>query len=388
MTTTQSIATTPTTSNILPTIANISPASTPEKEALPAIPVPGLTDPSSEEQEAEQPANVSPEMVVQTSIEDLFTAHSMSNLQLRDDTASETDPKPENTTSGGPGPSSDLPDPATQQPLRSTPNRPLEEPQNNLSVSATASSDQLGSTIHTAHDSTMSTPGLESASNICLGDASSNIPVGQSTSPSVSKSVTDPNKEHDSSQQDDDAMDTTHQDAYSQHDENTGSMVQPETNNISSTDADQAVRLMTQLFQAQQAGNLADVTSQLQGPQAQQLTQIVQLAKAVSQPTRADPDTSSAHPDTGTDSDVDSTMESGSESESVTTDASGPNRRRPATRNRLAPSQAQQWSGRYPDRRAGGDCRAREYPPDTRMGRVGLLASLSENHLSSPWWSK
>ncbi len=176
-------------------------------------------------------------MVVQTSIEDLYTAHSMSNLQLRDDTASEMDPKLENTTSGGPGPSSDFQDPATQQPLSSTPNRPLKEPQNNLNVSATTSSDQLGSTIHTAHDSTMFVPGFESASNIFLGDASSNIPAGQSTGPNVSESVTDPNKEQDSSQQDDDAMDTTHQSAYTQHTENTGPVVQPEASNSSSTEA-------------------------------------------------------------------------------------------------------------------------------------------------------
>ena len=185
-------------------------------------------------------------MVVQRSIEDLFTAHSMSNLQLGDDTASEMDPKLENTTSGGPGLSSDLQDPATQQPLSSTPNRPLQEPQNNLSVSATVSNEQIGSTIHTAHDSTMSVPGFESASNIFLGDASSSIPAGQSTGPNVSESVTDPNTEQDSSQQEDDAMDTTHQSAYTQHTEDTGSVVQPETSNLSSMDADQTAQLMAQ----------------------------------------------------------------------------------------------------------------------------------------------
>ncbi len=166
-TTTQSVATTVTTSNIQPTIATISPASTPEKEAKSALPVPGLTDPGSEEQEAEQPANVSPETVVQTAIEDLYTAHSMSNLQLTDDVASEMDPKLENTISGGPGP----------QPLSSTPNRPLLEPPNNLNVSATTSSDQLGSTIHAGHESTMSLTGYDSASNIFHTDASSNIPA-------------------------------------------------------------------------------------------------------------------------------------------------------------------------------------------------------------------
>ncbi len=137
-------------------------------------------------------------------------------------------------------------------------------------------------------------------------------------------------------------MDTTHQDAYSQHTGKTQPVVQPDTNNILSTDADQAVRLMAQLFQAQQPGNLADVTSQLQGPQAQQLMQILQLAKTIDPPSGAGQDTSSAHPDTASDSEPDSTAQSGTDSESVTTDASDHHRRRRASRNRLAPSQAQQ----------------------------------------------
>ncbi len=58
-TTTQSVATIMTPSNTQTTIANISPASSPKKEAYSAIPVPGLTDPGSEEQEAEQQANLS-----------------------------------------------------------------------------------------------------------------------------------------------------------------------------------------------------------------------------------------------------------------------------------------------------------------------------------------
>ncbi len=128
-----------------------------------------------------------------TSIQDLYAAHSMSGLKLGDDAVSETDPTPENVTSGGPGPSSDPQHPATQQPLSSTPARPLTEPQNNLNVSATASSDQLGSTIHTAHDSTTSLTRFESASNIFLGNTSSGILAVQSTVPNVSESVNDPN---------------------------------------------------------------------------------------------------------------------------------------------------------------------------------------------------
>ena len=98
---------------------------------------------------------------------------------------------------------------------------------------------------------------------------------------------------------------------------------------------------MDQLFQAHQAGNLADLTSQLRGPQAQQLMQILQIAREVGQPTGAGPDTSSAHQDTATDSELDSTAQSGSDSESVTTDASDQHRRRQARHNRLALDQAQ-----------------------------------------------
>ncbi len=342
-TTTQSVATTLTSSNIQHTIAIIHQASEPVTEAKSAIPVPGLADPSSDDHVAEPGTRVTPEQLVQTSIEDLFTAHSMSNLQLRDDSVSETDSKPENGTPGGPGPSPNVQNPATQQPLSSTPVRPPTEPQNDLNVSATVSGERLGSTIHAGPGSTTSLTGYDSASSIFHPDASSNIPAVQPTGPNVSESVLDPVEGQQVSRGGDDgAMDTTHQSAYTQHVDGTGSVVQPETNNVASTAADQAVRLMTQLFQAQQAGTLDDVTGQLQGAQADQLEQILQLAKAVSRPSRADPDTSSAHPDTVTDSESDSVMESVSGSESVNTDASDPNRRKRANRKRLAPDQAQQ----------------------------------------------
>ncbi len=137
-------------------------------------------------------------------------------------------------------------------------------------------------------------------------------------------------------------MDTTHQNAYTQHGEGSQSAVQSGPGNLSSPDADRALQLMGQLFQAHQAGNLADVTSQLQGPQADQLRQLMQLAQAVAQPTEAGQGKSSAPPDTGTDSDPDSTSLSGSDSESVHTDASVHRGRRPARRERLAASWAQQ----------------------------------------------
>ena len=341
-TTTQPVATTTITSNIYSTIATLSPASTPEKEAKSAISVPGLTDPGSEEQVAEQESNITPEQIVQRAIEDHFAAHSMSSLQLGDDPISEMDPKPDNITSGGPGPSSDNQNPSVQQPLSSTPTRPLTEPQNSSTILATPSSELLGSTVHAAHDSTTSVSGFEGASNIFHRDSSSSVPAVPPTGPNVSQSVTNSDVVQDPSHDGDvDDMDTTHQDAYSQHTDENRPVVQPELNNLSSTDADQAVQLMAQLFQAQQAGNLADVTSQLHGQQAQQLMQLLQLAKVVGQPTGAGQGTSSAHPDTDTDSDPDSTTQSGSDSESVNTNASEHRRHNPARQRRLAASQAQ-----------------------------------------------
>ncbi len=53
----------------------------------------------------------------------------MFGLQLGDRSIPETDPKPDNVTSGGPGPFSDDQNPSAQAPLSSTPNKPLTEQQ-------------------------------------------------------------------------------------------------------------------------------------------------------------------------------------------------------------------------------------------------------------------
>ncbi len=339
--TTQSVATTTTTSNTHTTIAIIHQASAPEKEAKSAIPVPGLTDPSSKELAAEQGSSISPEQFVQRVIEDHYVSHSMSGLQLGDSSIPEMDPKPDNVTLGGPRPSSDNQNPSAQQPLSSTPNRPLMEPQDSSNVLATASSELLGSTIHAAQDSTTSVPGLESASDIFQGDASSNVPAVQSTGPNVSKSVTNADMVQDSTREEDVDMDTTHQDAYTQHADENRPVVQPDSDNLSSTDVGQTVQLMAQIFQAQQAGNLADVNSHLHRPQAAQLIKLLQLAEAVGKPTGAGQGTSSAQPDTAMDSKPDSTTQSGSDSESVNTDVSEHRRRTLARRHHLAASQAQ-----------------------------------------------
>ncbi len=269
MTTTQSAATTLTTSNTPTSIATS--ASKPEKEAEQAIPVPGLTDPSSGDLVANPGSRVSPEQVVQQAIEAHFVAHSMSGLQLGDDSIPETGPRPENVTLGGPRPSPDASNPAAQHPLSSTLNKPLTEQPNSSYVSATASSEQLSSTIPAAPKSTLSATGFESASDLFLGETSSNVPAVQSTDPGVSGSVGDSEMLQDPARESEAEMDTTHQSAYTQHSEGSPSGVQPGPSKVSSPDADQALQLMGQLFRAHQAGNLADVTSQLQGPQAEQL---------------------------------------------------------------------------------------------------------------------
>ncbi len=97
-TTTQSVAITTTTSNTHTTIAIIHQASTPEKEAIPAIPVPGLTDPSPEQLAADEGSGVSPQQDLQTAIQEHYVSFSMSGLQLGDRSIPEADPKPDNTT--------------------------------------------------------------------------------------------------------------------------------------------------------------------------------------------------------------------------------------------------------------------------------------------------
>ena len=266
----------------------------------------------------------------------------MSGLQLGDNPIPRADPKLDNVILGGPGLSSDNQHPSARQPLSSTPNKPLTELQDSSNVSATVSSELLGSTIHAAHDSTTSVPGFESASDLFRRDASSNILAVQPMGPNVSESVTDPDMAQDPAREENVDMDTTHQNEYNQHDDGNPPTAQPDPNNLSSSDTESAMQLMTQLIQAQQAGNLADVTSQLHGPHAKQLVQLLQLAKAAANPTGAERGNPPTRPDTATDSEPDSTSQSGSDSESVTTDVSGHPGRSTARRTRLAASHVQQ----------------------------------------------
>ena len=235
-TTTQLVAITTSTINTHTTIAIVHSASTPEKEATPATPVPRLTDSSPEELAAEG-SDISPQQYVQTAIKDHFVSHSMSGLQLGDKSIPEMDPKPNNVTSGGPGLLSNGQDLIAQAPLSSTPNKPLSELQDSSNVSATASSEQLGSTIHTAHDSTTSVSGFESASDIFHRAASSNVPAAQPMGPNVSESATDSDMVQDPAHEQDVEMDTAHQNAYTQHDDGNQPVAQPDPSNQSSTDS-------------------------------------------------------------------------------------------------------------------------------------------------------
>ncbi len=189
-TTTQSVATT-TTSNTHSTIALVHQASIPEKEAISATPVPGLTDPSSEELAAAEGSGVAPQQHLKTAINDQLVSYSMSGLQLGNHSIPEMDPKSDKVTSGGSGPLSENQNPSAQPPMSSTPNKPFQELQNVSPVSATVSSEQLGSTINAAHGSTTSVPGFESASDIFHGDASSDVLAAQQMGPDMSESVTD-----------------------------------------------------------------------------------------------------------------------------------------------------------------------------------------------------
>ena len=247
----------------------------------------------------------------------------MSGLQLGEGSVPGTDPKPENVTSGGPGPSPDVSNPSAQHPLSSTPNKALTEQPSSSDVSATASSEQLGSTIPAAPNSTLSATGFDSASDLFLGESSSNVPAVQPTDPGVSGSADDSEMTQDPAREKEVEMDTTHQSAYTQHSEGSPSVVQPGPSKLSSPDADQALQLMGQLFRAHQTGTLADVTSQLQGPQADQLRQLMQLAQAVARPLEGGQGKTSEQPESGTDSNPESAEDSGSESDSVRTDASG-----------------------------------------------------------------
>ncbi len=156
----------------------------------------------------------------------------------------------------------------------------------------------------------------------------------------MSESVTDSDMMQDPAREENVEMDTTHQNEYTQHDDGNPPIAPPDPSNQSSTGMDQAMQLMAQLLQAQQAGNLADVTGQLHGPQAEQLVKLLQLAKAVANPNGAERGNPSAQTDTATDSAPDSSSQSGSDSESVTTDASGLEGCASARRHRLAASQA------------------------------------------------
>ncbi len=250
------------------------------------------------------------------------------------------DPEPNNLTSDGPGPHPDGQNLSVQPPMSSTPNKPLQELQNVSSVSATTSSEQLGSTIHAAHESTTSVPGFESASTDFHGDVSSDVPPVQQQGQGITRSASDAKMGQDITLKVDTDMDLTHQDAYKRDDENPPA-AQPDLNKKSSTGMDPTMQLVAQLQQAQKAGTLADVTNQLHWPQAEQLAELLQLTKSVADPTSAEWGHPYAQNDTGTDSEQESTSQSGGDTESVNTESSSQEGRSSARRRRLASSQVQ-----------------------------------------------
>ncbi len=83
------------------------------------------------------------------------------------------------------------------------------DPQNLTAVSATVSSENLGSTIHATHNSTPSAHGYDSASDVFHGDASSNVPPVQPSSQGTSESIKESEMMQDVTREKDTAMDTT-----------------------------------------------------------------------------------------------------------------------------------------------------------------------------------
>ncbi len=82
--TTQSVAVTPTSNNTISTVATVHQTSTPDKEAPPAILVPGITDQNPEDTTADEGSGIKPPPDLKTAIEDHLVSHSMSGLQLGD----------------------------------------------------------------------------------------------------------------------------------------------------------------------------------------------------------------------------------------------------------------------------------------------------------------
>ncbi len=214
--------------------------------------------------------------------------------------------------------------PSAHPEMSSTAVRPQMQPQNITAVSATMSSENLGSSIHTAHDSTTSVPGYDSASIVFHRDTSSNAQPIRMEGSSKSELNKDLEMEQDVTHERDTEMDTIHQDEYKIHDRSQSS-TQPDQQSQSSTGTDRTAQLVAQLLKAQSEGTLNDVTGVLHGVQVDELAKIKLLAQFVSETT--DSDWPNQHPtaDTGTDSDLGSQSYSGDVTDGDTTEASNPN---------------------------------------------------------------
>ncbi len=125
-------------------------ASGPNKDAPQAVPVPWLTDPSVEDTTAAQESGLVPYLDLQTVLTDFTVSHSMYGLHLTNHPTPEACLGPDNVVPIGPNMHSESQTPSAHPQMGSTPVRPPGVPQITSAVSATMSSKNLGSTIHTA----------------------------------------------------------------------------------------------------------------------------------------------------------------------------------------------------------------------------------------------
>ncbi len=179
------------------------------------------------------------------------------------------------------------------------------------------SSDNLGSTIHTAQDSTTSVTGYDSASVVFHGDTTSNAQSNRQAGQSNSELTKDSEMEQDVTREQDTDMDTTHKDEYKMND-SSQSTAQPNHSNQSSIGTDRTA----QLLQAQVEGTPADVTGTLRGAQANELAKIKLLAQIVFETANSNRPSRPHTAKTATDSNSGSNSSSGGESESANTEAS------------------------------------------------------------------
>ncbi len=278
-----------------------------------------------------------PDPDLKTIIRDFTVSTSMSGLNLKDHPTPESGMKPDNTVPIGAGLHSDSQTSSAHPQMSSTPVRPQMEPQNTTAVSATASSENLCSTVYAAYDSTTSVIRYDSASTVFHRDTSSNAPPVRQTSQGTSESVKESEMVQDFTREQDTDMDTIRQNEYKMHDSSQPD-TQPDQQNQASTGAAQTAQLVAQLLKAEQEGTLKDVTDSLRGTQADELAKLKLLVQMVSKTAEQEWPNRPPAADTGTDSNSDSPASSGEETGGGTSAASSPGGTLTTEQNRSAPS--------------------------------------------------